>query len=130
MPYAILALLIASIASIQMHSPDTARLTLILAIPLLLARWAREGLLGPDLHAMVTSPPAWKILAVAVFIIAIEVLVDGLALPPMVSRHVRSVMGPVSCGIIILAGEVAYHRYRQRNIASGKAQSNGDTWEM
>jgi len=48
---------------------------------------------------------------------------DGIA-------HRSIGVGPVSCGIIILAGEVAYHRYRQRNIAAGKARSNGDTWEM
>jgi len=79
---------------------------------------------------MVTSPPAWKILAVGVFIIAIEVLVDGLASPPMVSRHVRSVMGPVSCGTIILAGEVAYHRYRQRTLEASKPAHDCETWEL
>ncbi|WP_292962342.1 hypothetical protein [Novosphingobium sp. UBA1939] len=130
MPYVILASLIAGLASLQMDSPAAARFALILAIPLLTARWAREGHLGADLHAVATGTPAWKILAAGIAVIALEVFVDGLALAPTTSRHVRSVMGPVGVGIIVLAGEVACHRYRQRSIASGKTRSDGETREM
>lgn len=116
MPYAVFCLMVANLAFLQMDRTLEAKICAILAIPLLFARFARVGLFGKRARAVVTNSPACRILALGIGFVLIETLLDSLPLAPTTSRVMRSVLGPISFGTIILAAEVAVHRTSEQTL--------------
>lgn len=116
MPYVMFCLMVANLAFLQMDRPLEAKICAVFAIPLLLARLAREGLGGERLRAILENAPAWKILTGGIGLVLLESLLDSLPLPSTTSMIMRSVMGPISFGTIILAAEIAIHRNGEKNL--------------
>lgn len=112
MPYAILPLLIVTVAALRLGHTDVARLTCLAAIGLLAAEQSRQGLLGRRLQVVVAYSPAWKVFAVGVAIIALEALVDWIAPSSNLSSIVRSTLGPCLFAIIIASGDMALQQAR------------------
>ena len=112
-PYTILSLMIATLAALRFDSITWARLACMAASALIAVGYMRKGLLGGRLHDIVAYTPAWKILSTGIVIIMIETLIDQVAPDSAFSDILRSVMGPISFGIIIASAEIALHRRKR-----------------
>lgn len=113
MPYAILPLLIVTVAALRLGHIDVARLTCIAAIGLLAAEQSRQGLLGSRLQVVVAYSPAWKVFGGGMAIIALETLVDWIAPSSDLSSIVRSTLGPCGFALIVASCDMALHQTRK-----------------